>query len=97
MDFGQYGNYLRPGHLLNNLRSPMWNVTYWRDGNDEVDFVVSHGSRNCAVEVKSGQSNKLSGLAAFRKRHPQSDVLIIGSGGVTLEKFFSSPADGWWK
>ena len=28
-------------HLLNHLSEPIWQVTYWRVGDQEVDFVVT--------------------------------------------------------
>ena len=40
-------------------------VTYWRAGAEEVDFVVTHGKRIWAIEVKSSRTGKLAGLAAF--------------------------------
>ena len=46
-------------HLLNSLQGPQWNVTYWREAGEEVDFVVSHGVHLWAIEVKSGRSNKV--------------------------------------
>lgn len=61
-------------HLLNGLQRPDWDVTYWRDGDAEVDFVVAHGSRIWALEVKSGRPAKTSGIEAFRKRYPKAKI-----------------------
>lgn len=81
-------------HLLNHLPEPVWQVTYWRDGNQEVDFVVTRGREVWALEVKSGRPGRLSGLAAFRARYPRSHALLIGGQGIPLEDFFArSPAD----
>jgi hypothetical protein len=54
-------------------------VTYWRDAIEEVDFVVSHGTQDWAVEVKSGRGEKVNGMRAFRRRYPIPHRL-----GVTL-------------
>lgn len=78
-------------HLLNHLFEPVWNVTYWRDGDQEVDFVVTQGREVWALEVKSGRPGRLAGLAAFRTRYPQSRVLLIGGDGIPLDDFFSNP------
>ncbi len=83
-------------HLLNGLQGPDWSVTYWRDGGDEVDFVVAHGMRVWAIEVKSGRPGKPNGLVAFRKRYPQAKVWLLGGGGLKLEEFFSRPATDWF-
>lgn len=83
-------------HLLNHLQGPMWSVTYWRDGANEVDFVVSHGTNTWALEVKSGRSNKTRGLPAFLERYPRAKALFVGDTGVALTDFFSRPAQEWF-
>ncbi|OGR07685.1 MAG: hypothetical protein A2341_06645 [Deltaproteobacteria bacterium RIFOXYB12_FULL_58_9] len=82
-------------HLLNHLHGPPWRVSYWRDGNLEVDFVVSHGNNTWALEVKSGKTARRSGLAAFRKRYPEAKVWLVGADGIPLEEFFSKPPQDW--
>jgi len=77
--------------LLNGLHGPAWSVTYWREGDHEVDFVVAHGAGVWAVEVKSGRPGRLSGLAAFRARYPKAKALVLGAEGIPLEEFFSRP------
>lgn len=84
-------------HLLNGLPGPEWVIGYWRDGDAEVDFVVAHGSRIWALEVKSGRPAKTPGLAAFRRRYPAAQPWVVGSGGVELETFFSQPAGTWFQ
>lgn len=83
-------------HFLNGFLGPHQTLTYWRDGNDEVDFVLTSGAETWAIEVKSGVPGKLSGLAAFRKRYPKSKAFLIGSHGIPLEEFFSKPALSWF-
>jgi len=78
-------------HLLNHLTEPTWTVTYWREGNAEVDFVVTQGRDVWALEVKSGRPGRISGLAAFRARYPQARTLLIGSEGIPLHYFFARP------
>ena len=81
-------------HLLNHLPEPAWQVTYWREGNMEVDFVVTQGHEVWALEVKSGRPGRLSGLAAFRARYPRSRALLVGVDGIPLDDFFArSPSD----
>lgn len=83
-------------HLLNSLPGPGWNVTYWRDGPEEVDYVVSHGAQDWALEVKSGRGGKVSGLTAFRKRCPRAQAWLVGPAGIKLEAFFARPAAEWF-
>lgn len=83
-------------HLLNGLHGPQWSVTYWRANGHEVDFVVSHGTRSWALEVKSGRGGKAPGMAAFRARYPAAKAWLIGDAGVPLAEFLAQPAAGWF-
>jgi uncharacterized protein len=51
---------------------------YWREGSDEVDFVVKYGRTLWAIEVKSGRfAKEHKGLKAFQKLFPQALVVVI--------------------
>lgn len=52
-------------------------VYYWRDGKDEVDFIVQASGTTYAIEVKSGRVRRTSGLAKFMKRYPDSIPVIM--------------------
>jgi hypothetical protein len=77
-------------HLLNHFQGTPHEVSYWRERSDEVDFVVRAGRNVWAIEVKSGRPRRAPGLAAFLRRYPRACPLIVGSGGMRLEEFFSS-------
>lgn len=76
-------------HLLNHLQGLPYEVSYWRHRDDEVDFVVRTGRRLHVIEVKSGRTGVLSGMAAFLKTHKDARPLLIGSGGMPFEEFFA--------
>ena len=76
-------------HLASRLDNLDYELSWWREGNDEVDFVISSGRKVWAVEVKSGRQKSAAGLTAFRKRFPHATPLIVGSGGIALEDFFT--------
>jgi predicted AAA+ superfamily ATPase len=76
-------------HLLNHLQGLPYEVTYWRQRNDEVDYVVRAGDNVWAIEVKSGRPGRKQGMAAFSRQHPKVRMLVVGSGGMDLEEFFS--------
>ena len=50
---------------------------YWREGNDEVDYVVKRGRALWAVEVKSGRRKRGGGLEAFKARYPTAKGVFI--------------------
>ena len=75
-------------HLLNGLGPD--SVGYWREGDAEVDFTVSTASGLKGVEVKSGKPENLRGMSAFLKRFPKAKPILVGTGGIPFEQFFST-------
>lgn len=85
-------------HLLNAATAGDCELFYWRDNNQEVDFVVRRGKKLAAIEVKSGShSGPLSGLDAFYEKFHPTTSLIVGAGGMALERFLSTPVERWLK
>ena len=71
-------------------------VTYWRDRNLEVDFVVNCGKTTVGIEVKSGRRKEsLADMEAFGKQFKPKRKLLVGGQGIPLEEFLSQPADYW--
>jgi uncharacterized protein len=83
-------------HLVNGLAGTSSEVFYWREGSQEVDFVLRTGRRIVAIEVKSGRPrDSVPGLEAFAQRFHPERVLLVGPGGIALEQFLSAPAVEW--
>jgi uncharacterized protein len=75
-------------HLINqSFKNKKLKIYYWREGNDEVDFVVEYKKRIIALEVKTGKVGGLSGMNAFHKIHKPEKSLVIGTGGLVWEEF----------
>jgi predicted AAA+ superfamily ATPase len=83
-------------HLCNNLNSVEYSITYWREKNYEVDFIISRGAKLWAVEVKSGLSGKIAGLQRFREAYPKASAILVGGSGIPLEEFFSRDPGEWF-
>lgn len=77
------------GHLLNLLSGLPYEIQYWRQGNFEVDFVVTTPQKVWGIEVKSGKPRHPRGLSEFAKCSKGASVMLIGQGGMELEEFFS--------
>ncbi len=77
-------------HILNEAYVHGIDVYYWRDGNDEVDFVLSHNGKVVAIEVKSNDSAYGKGLQRFDKLFHPYRSLVVGAGGLPAETFFAS-------
>ena len=82
-------------HLINTADSDT-SVHYWRDGDDEVDFIVERRGRLAAIEVKS-RADKLGhrGLDEFRRRHPKVRTVLVGGDEMPLGEFLRRPAAEW--
>lgn len=76
-------------HLLNYSLQERFQLYYWRHQNDEVDFVITNGKVVVGLEVKSGRSQRASGMDAFRKQFKPDKVLLIGNEGLPWQEFLS--------
>lgn len=83
-------------HLVNGTAGTGAEVFYWREGNDEVDFVLKAGGRVTAIEVTGApRKTALSGMEAFAARFRPKRKLLVGGQGVPLEEFLRTPAGEW--
>lgn len=79
-------------HIINSASGEGIDVSYWREGNLEVDFVLQRGDSLIAIEVKSGRRrDSLPGLAAFIKSYPKARPLLVGGQGMAIDEFLSAP------
>lgn len=83
-------------HLANAAASGECELLYWRDGNDEVDFVFRVGRKTVAIEVKSGsRRDSLPGMDRFMTEHRPDATLVVGADGVPLGEFLCTPVTRW--
>jgi hypothetical protein len=83
-------------HLVNTAIGTGISVTYWRERNLEVDFVLQRGDSLVAIEVKSGgRKQTLPGIAAFDKIHHPTSKLLVGGQGIPIGEFLQAPASQW--
>ena len=71
-------------------------MLYWTDWNQEVRFVVPHEDRPLAIEVKSGRVRGLHGMERFVKSHPSAVPLLVGTGGIPVQKFLYKSPTSWF-
>jgi predicted AAA+ superfamily ATPase len=64
------------------------NLYYWREGKNEVDFVLKKGRTIWAIEVKSGRKKSTKGLEQFKKLFPTARLSLI-----TKENYFEFEKD----
>jgi len=76
-------------HLLNQSLEQDFKLYYWRERNEEVDFVMEHRGKIVAIEVKSGAEKAMPGLKKFKDKYPSTKLYATGSSGIPLETFLN--------
>lgn len=77
--------------LLNELRGLPYELFYWLNGNDEVDYIVHAPDAIWVIEVKSSRMRKAPGLKRCLSLYPKAKPFIIGGAGMPLLEFFTTP------
>lgn len=77
-------------HLLNMANELDYRIYYWRERNDEVDFILEYNRQCIAIEVKSGRKTTNAGISVFKEKFRPLHTFIVGNGGIPLEEFLSS-------
>ncbi len=85
-------------HLLNSAADGM-SVAYWRESPYEVDFVLQHGDRICALEVKSAAHDQSArkGLRVFAEKHERLNIrtAVLGGDDFALADALTHAASHW--
>lgn len=75
-------------YLVSQAFIHRFEVFYWREHNDEVDFILRKKGSVVAIEVKSNAEKKTEGLNKFRQLFNPQSSFIVGDGGIGVEDFF---------
>lgn len=76
-------------YLVSQAFVHRFEVFYWRERNDEVDFVLRKKNSVVAIEVKSNAEKTTVGIEKFRQMYRPTASLIIGEAGIKAEDFFT--------
>lgn len=74
-------------HLVNQAIKSNFSVYYWRERNDEVDFVLEMGQKIIAIEVKSSFSRTKKGTMAFKNKFNPEKTYLIDNQSLPWEEF----------
>jgi predicted AAA+ superfamily ATPase len=78
-------------HLINACFLENMRLYYWREGNDEVDFVLEKDNRIISLEIKSGKISNLKGMSVFKQMYSPEKSLLVGGNGISVEDFLLIP------
>jgi predicted AAA+ superfamily ATPase len=83
------GAYLANESLKGNL-----SLYYWRDRNDEVDFVIERNGKFIGIEVKSTVSRNKRGMTSFQKKYNPFKTICIDENMIPWHEFIRiNPAE----
>ena len=81
-------------YLANEAMKNKISLYYWREGNDEVDFVLERGGKLIGVEVKSSFSRNKRGMVAFQKKFNPVKTITIDDNVLPWHEFIRiNPAE----
>jgi predicted AAA+ superfamily ATPase len=73
--------------LINHSLTEKFNLHYWREQNEEVDFVIEQKEKIIGLEVKSGSTVSISGMIAFKNKFNPEKILLIENAGLPWQDF----------
>ncbi len=76
-------------YLLNSSRLNNFQVYYWRDGNEEVDFIIQKSDKIIPIEVKTGKLKRHNGLISFSNKFKVKKPLLISDDSLKWQEFLS--------
>lgn len=76
-------------YLVSQAFARRFDVFYWRERNDEVDFILRKNNSLVAIEVKSNAEKRTGGLDKFRELFKPTSSFIVGDGGINAEEFMT--------
>ena len=85
--WGRYVESAIGAYLVSQAQLIGYKVYYWRDKNDEVDYVITYRNRKVAIEVKSGRRTINTGIVKFADLYKPYRTIVVGSGGLSVEEF----------
>lgn len=77
-------------YIVSQAFKHRFEVFYWRERNEEVDFILRKRGVVVALEVKSNYESENKGLKTFREKFNPSAALIIGENGIPFKEFLST-------
>ena len=87
--WGQFFESAIGAYILSEAFTHRFEVFYWREGNDEVDFILKKNKKFIAIEVKSNGEAYTTGLERFRNLFHPSAIFIVGEKGISPEVFLN--------
>ncbi len=89
VEWGRYAESAVGAYLVSQSANHDFRVFYWRERQDEVDYVLVRNGRVVAIEVKSGRRSMNGGLVKFQQLYKPHRAIIVGTGGLSFDEFLT--------
>ena len=76
-------------YIVSQAFAKRFEVFYWRERNDEVDYILRKKGVVVAIEVKSNAEKYTLGLNKFKELFNPKVAFVVGDGGISAEEFLS--------
>lgn len=90
----QWGHWIETAvgaHLLNAAARQECRLWYWRERDQEVDFVVERHGKLIGIEVKSNADPITKGMETFEKMYLPLKMILVGDRGLPWQAFLKLP------
>lgn len=77
-------------HIVGGADKGNYEVFYWREVNEEVDYIIRKDTKLIAIEVKSRRRSTNSGLSSFRETFHPHRAFVVGTNGMGMEDFLKA-------
>lgn len=74
-------------YLINSARVNNFQVYYWREVNDEVDFIIQKNRIVIPIEVKLGKVKSHRGLIKFAQKYKSKKSILISDDAIKWQEF----------
>jgi len=76
--------------VKNEGKQHNYEVYYWREDINEIDFVLRKGDKLIGIEVKTNFEKHTKPFQVFLGKYPKARVILVGPEGIKLEKFLTT-------
>ena len=84
------------GHILNATLGTKMEVSYWKDGNNEIDFVLSKDDKIITITIGNDKKSLDSrSIEKFSRLYNPQCNLFVGENGISIEQFLLTPLESW--
>jgi predicted AAA+ superfamily ATPase len=74
-------------YLVNQSIRSNFRVYYWRESNEEVDFILENRGKIIALEIKSNYPKSRTGMESFNRKFKPYKTYCIDKNGIPWQEF----------